>query len=121
MCDPHFKGHHSADERTSSPPVTGQAIVLVFSSFRRELYVHQRVSVSSSDCASFVRRTAEMYTCEAFPRWWLLTDRNLSQRLQLEVLGEEELRVGPFGDKSAINCTKAHKVELWLRRQYDGK
>ncbi|KAH7978745.1 hypothetical protein HPB49_006599 [Dermacentor silvarum] len=45
--------------------------------------------------------------------------RDLSEKLQLKVLGEEELKIFAFGDQSAITRTKTRRVELSLRSQYD--
>lgn len=45
--------------------------------------------------------------------------RGVSEKLQLKVLGEEELRIFTFGDNTAAKHTKCRRVELWLRSQYD--
>ncbi|KAL3212450.1 hypothetical protein MRX96_035947 [Rhipicephalus microplus] len=126
MCDPDFREYRgSGEQNASSPPATGQATVLKSSLGSEEKFM-------CMEGHQFLLQTARAWTVGPHKSTLvrLLLDggsqrtfihRKLSERLQLNVLGEEELKIYAFGDKSAITRTKARLVELWLQSQYDGK
>ncbi|XP_075743772.1 uncharacterized protein LOC142802692 [Rhipicephalus microplus] len=126
MCDPDFREYRgSGEQNASSPPATGQATVLKSSLGSEEKFM-------CMEGHRFLLQTARAWTVGPHKSTLvrLLLDggsqrtfihRKLSERLQLNVLGEEELKIYAFGDKSAITRTKARLVELWLQSQYDGK
>ncbi|XP_075542185.1 uncharacterized protein LOC142576096 [Dermacentor variabilis] len=123
MCDPDFRRRRNTDERdASSSPVIEQATVL-------------KSSLGTGDdlmCTGeqqFLLQTARAWTEGSHERTLvrILLDggsqrtfihRNLSEKLQLKVLGEEELKIFAFVEKSAMTRTKTRRVELWLRSQY---
>ncbi|XP_037503101.1 uncharacterized protein LOC119377876 [Rhipicephalus sanguineus] len=45
--------------------------------------------------------------------------KKLSRELQLEVIGEEDITIYPFGGSGNIIKEKRRRVKLWLRSQYD--
>ncbi|KAL3205482.1 hypothetical protein MRX96_040775 [Rhipicephalus microplus] len=126
ICDPDFREYRgSGEQNASSPPATGQATVLKSSLGSEEKFM-------CMEGHQFLLQTARAWTVGPLKSTLvrLLLDggsqrtfihRKLSERLQLNVLGEEELKIYAFGDKSAITRTKARLVELWLQSQYDGK
>ncbi|XP_050043628.1 uncharacterized protein [Dermacentor andersoni] len=126
MCDPDFRRHRNTDERdASSSPVIEQATVL-----KSSLGTGDDLMCNGEQ--QFLLQTARAWTEGPHERTLvrLLLDggsqrtfihRKLSEKLQLKVLGEEELKIFAFGETSATTRTKTRRVELWLRSQYDGK
>ncbi|KAG0430402.1 hypothetical protein HPB47_022732 [Ixodes persulcatus] len=47
--------------------------------------------------------------------------RDISERLHLRMLGEEDVRIFTFGGNATTNPTKCRRVELWLRSRFDRK
>ncbi|KAH7971168.1 hypothetical protein HPB49_019841 [Dermacentor silvarum] len=47
--------------------------------------------------------------------------KSLSRELQLEVVGEEDITMYPFGGAGNVIKEKRRSVRIWLRSQYDHK
>ncbi|XP_072143061.1 uncharacterized protein [Dermacentor andersoni] len=126
ICDPDFRRHCNIDEgEASSSPVSEQAMVLKSSlgtggnlmCTREQQFLLQtaRACTEGQQERALVRLFLDGGSQRTF------INRNLSEKLKLKVLWEEELKIFAFGDQSAIPRTITRRVELWLRSQYDGK